>query len=289
MAALLTIWAADFFTSAGKPRGTPAATAEQTEWVLERSSDHPGMQATCVALDPAGRRVAVGNRSGEVGVWEADGPRLLWRWPAHPTYTTAVAFTPDGEMALSAGSDMVLRLWILAADGPILRAETATEGRVLGIAVAPDGRSAATGSVGSVTVWQIGEAGLVPSATTVADWPVHVLVFSPDGARLAFSAGDNVVRVWRPSGNDGPSPIGVSEDYQVRGLGFAPDGRELTALDTGGQLLRWDLVNAERHDVGLAVTDCRAAAFATDLRRVVIAHVNGSVRLVARPGGPADY
>jgi WD40 repeat protein len=185
---------------------------------------------------------------------------------------------------------MVLRLWVLAADGPVLRAEAATTGRVLGIAVAPDGRSVATGSVGSVTAWQIGDAGLTPAATVaVPDWPVHVLAYSPDGDRLAFAAGDNHVRVWRPGGTDGPIPVAVSEDYQIRGLGFAPDGRGLVALDTGGQLLHWDLGSAERHDVGLAVPVCRAAAFTTDLRRVVIVHFDGSARLVALPGGPADF
>lgn len=288
--ALLAAIAAAFHTTGRQPGAAAEAAVERTEWVLGRPGDHSAAEKVCAAIDPAGRRVAIGNRAGEVGVWEADGPRPLWLWPAHPASTTAVALTPDGGMVLSAGSDMVLRLWALTAGGPVLRAEAVAAGRVLGIAVAPDGRSVATGSVGSVTVWRVEGTGLTPVAeTAVPGRPVHTLAFSPDGRRLVFAADDNVVRLWRPDGTGGPTPVGVSEANQVRGLGFTPVGREVAALDTEGRLIRWDIDTGERKDVWLAVPTCRAAAFAADLRRAVIVHHVGTVRLVSLSGGPVDF
>jgi WD40 repeat protein len=288
--ALLAAIAAAFHTTGRQPGAAAEAAAERTEWVLGRPGDHPAAKAVCAAIDPAGRRVAIGSWAGEVAVWEADGPRPLWRWTAHPASTTAVALTPDGGMVLSAGSDMVLRLWALTAGGPVLRAEAVATGRVLGIAVAPDGRSAATGSVGSVTVWRVEGTGLTPAAeTAVPGWPVHTLAFSTDGRRLAFAADDNVVRLWRPDGTGGPTAVGVSETYLVRGLGFTPGGGEVVALDTEGRLIRWDVGTGERRDMCLAVPTCRTAAFTADLCRAVIVHHVGSVRLVSLSGGPEDF
>src|SRR5262245_26267995 len=280
LAALSAACAAVLLALSWRPAGVGRA-----EWVLGRPGDPPTMQAVCVAVDPAGRRVAVGNRAGEVGVWEADGPRPLWRWPAHPEYTTADGFTPDGEMVLSAGCDLVLRRWGLAPDRPALRSETTAPGRVLALAFAPDGRSMGSGAIGGVTVWRVGASGLTPVAgAVVPGWPVHALAFSPAGDRLAFAAGDNVVRLWRPGGADGPTSVAVSEHCHVRGLGFDMGGRRLAALDTWGRVLRWDLDTGEERDGWLAVPACRTVAFTADLRPAVIAHHAGTTRMVALPG-----
>src|SRR5258708_16619963 len=62
----------------------------------------------------------------------------------HAGDVEAVAFTPDGETLVTAGSDGLAKLWDVATEK--VRADlTGHEGKVLCVAVSPDGKAIATG------------------------------------------------------------------------------------------------------------------------------------------------
>jgi WD40 repeat protein len=68
----------------------------------------------------------------------------------------AVAFSPDGRRAVSAGADHDVRLWDVAT-GRQLRTFAGHTGTVWGIAYSPDGRRAFSGSDdGSARLWVLG-------------------------------------------------------------------------------------------------------------------------------------
>jgi WD40 repeat protein len=192
-------------------------------------------------------------------------------------------------VVLTAGRDKVLRLWALTTDGPVIRAEVPTPDPVIGLAVAPDSRTLAVGSVREVTVYRIGPDGRpTAAATTATGQAVHRLAFAPDGDRLVFAALDNAVRVWRPGGPDGPARFAV-HDGKVRGLGFTPDGRGLVALGTEGHMTLWDAGTGDLVREWQVVTQtCLMAGLAPDLRRAVTLQRDGTARVVPLPGGLTD-
>src|SRR5262249_34086570 len=140
-----------------------------------------------------------------------------------------------------------------------------------------------------VDIWRLEEGGLTLGAEVlVPNWPVHTLAFSPKGDKLAFGAGDNMIRLWRADSHEQPTQIAVSDDNHIRGLGFAADGRGLLALDTEGRLMCLELGTGRRRDQWRALPMCRIPASAPALRRVMPPHHDGTARLMTLPDWPVD-
>lgn len=72
----------------------------------------------------------------------------------HRQAVHAVAMTPDGRLAVTAGLDLTLRVWDLAA-GQQLRTLQGYSGWVLDVAVSADGRTAVTVSPQALRVWDV--------------------------------------------------------------------------------------------------------------------------------------
>ena len=69
-------------------------------------------------------------------------------------------------------------------------------------------------------------------------------VISADGATLATTGIDHVIRLWNVA--DGRSKGRLAgHGAEVFGIGFAPDGRSLISGDTSGVVLLWDLARAQ--------------------------------------------
>jgi WD40 repeat protein len=84
-----------------------------------------GHQPGCVAITPSGQTIATGGFDGKVLIWDwrNGDPMLRSALPAHPSFVTSIAFSPDG-LYLATGSDDGLRLWRVGFDlVPQLHAE----------------------------------------------------------------------------------------------------------------------------------------------------------------------
>src|SRR5207245_1570455 len=115
-----------------------------------------------------------------------------------------LTFSFDGRFILSSSNDTTARLWEVESGQEVGRfippTRPSTNG-VLGVAFAPDGRTALLGCRdGVVRVWTLPEFTTTKSSTTVrlsVDLPelAHLAV-SPDGQLALLAGADKTARLW---------------------------------------------------------------------------------------------
>jgi hypothetical protein len=189
-----------------------------------------------VAFDPGGR-LAAGDGSGVVRVWDLDRPAdapVTLRSPvevgeSHVIRT--VALGPGGRLAACDGSGAV-RVWDL--DRPDAEPVTLRGGMIYldTVALGPGGRLAAGDGGGEVRVWDLDHPADAPVILRGGKDYVIAVALGP-GGWLASGDIRGVVRVWDLDRSaDAPVTLQVGTDQvlgtdRVRAVAFGADGRSL--------------------------------------------------------------
>jgi WD40 repeat protein len=271
----------------GAPRAGPDgdAVSRQAELVIGRRNA-PGQEHTyCVAFGPGGQWFADGTRDGTVRLWHRASQAVRCRWTAHADVVTALAFAPDRLELASAARDQMIRLWSLRGDLPVLRAEVRGGDWPQALAVAPDGRTVAVAFPKAVLLWRLEGHRLLPAGErSTGGNGVRSLAFAPDGALLAAGvAGLDAVQLWRLDEQGEPTVLAGSEGSPARGLGFSCDGRTVVTVHASGVVIARDLHGGGRREGLLEGPACRQAALAPNGRDVLVAHFDGTARLLPLP------
>lgn len=155
-------------------------------------------------------RVALSRDNGRVAFNEDDGRIQVWDWTTGKTLLELrgharaapwkfavqdLAFTPDGDRLLSAGSDRTLRLWELSSGREALQLVGHSD-VVTAIALSPDGAMLATASCDqTVRLWNVAtwEVRAVFRGHLDEVWDV---AFSADGKALVTAGKDGTVKLW---------------------------------------------------------------------------------------------
>jgi WD40 repeat protein len=238
--------------------------------------DTPGTGSAGLAFSPDGTLLAAADTSGDVQLWHvatrqpagaplkaspipgaARAPELS---PAAGTSGQQVAFSADGTLIASGGSDGYARVWDVATGRPAghpiavdpytaIRRTSLNYG-VNAVAFSPAGRLLATAAAnGYVRLWNpatgtaVGRPMLTAAAPGFGGPDAHGIAFSPDGKMLATAGTAAGVQLWstaspaqagkplrvlhRSSAGD-PTHIPVS----CGGLAFSPDGRQLACASS---------------------------------------------------------
>lgn len=151
---------------------------------------------TSVALSPDGQTLASGiNRN--IKLWHLNEERELTTLRGHPGMVQALAFSRDGQMLASGGSDGSIKLWWVK-DGQELRTLAAHNHVLSSLAFAPDGKMLASHSVyeNTIKLWRVTDGQLILGMTFYLGL-VFAIAFSVDGQAIACGSQDEMLKIWR--------------------------------------------------------------------------------------------
>jgi len=201
------------------------------------------------ALDwsPDGTRLLVGDSTGGVQVFTAEGTRL-WRSVEHTGSVYGVSWAPDGgHIASSSSRPNTIRVYDAASGTVLLRGEAGNGNWKITWSPTSD-RLAWFVQKGETDIVRIFDAA---NFTPLMDctghtWIVWCVSWSPQGNLLASGAGETVIkgrdttiRLWDP--RDG-SCLQCLEGHTelINGLGWSPDGIRLASASKDKTVRVWD-------------------------------------------------
>ncbi len=180
--------------------------------------------------------LASASEDGTVYVQVASTGAAVTTLPAHSGSANSVAFSPDGGLLATAGSDGRVRVWNTSTWGYTNLTDT---GNVTSVDFSGSGLYlAASNASGGIIVWQASDLSFVRNMTAPA--AVYSIAFNPSGASLVSGGADNILRVWDTLAgwNFQNLTTGVA-GQTMRAVDWSSDGAQVAAGGTERRLRLW--------------------------------------------------
>jgi WD40 repeat protein len=175
---------------------------------------------TGIAVRPGSNEAVIVGDDHVVHLVEINTGRLIQTLPGHEDWIRTIAFSPNGNTLLTAGSDRRILKWDLEQKRwGIFASENAS---IESIAFSPDGNWVA--AVGFDSTLRIYDAKTGQKTTDLAcpSGDLRAVAFSPDGQRLAAGGRSGQLLIWENRNQQWKSISQNSIHQQrIQGIGFA--------------------------------------------------------------------
>lgn len=188
--------------------------------------------ATCFALRPDGREMAIATSEGQVWLFRLDNPHLATVRQAGEDEITDLAYSPDGQRLAACCDDRKVR--VLGSPGEV--DEIAGHGPIRVVAWMVDGKGFVTGDAeGQVRVQYLGQSQpyrVMRASGRAVQW----VGASSDGQHFAWRCEDGVLGAIGARPDPEPRRLAVGQ-HGVTALAWAPAGDRLFACLMDGNVI----------------------------------------------------
>jgi WD40 repeat protein len=252
-------------------------TGKEVKRVLEVGGGRPGL-----AMSRDGRHGLTGHGSSpDFHLVEVPSLKIVRGFRGHVGGLYAVALSPDGNRAASAGSDDTLRLWDVRTVKELRRFTGAGSPRCL--AFSPDGKRLLSGQAAGVgkplvRLWDV-ETGKLLRSLEGHDGHVTAVAFLPGGKRALSAGGAGHLRLWDL--DRGEELRRMTHKGLIHDAAVSPDGRRALSAGYNDNTVRvWDLgTGTVLHAFAGHIAPVLGVAFSADGKRALSSDAVGCLRL----------
>jgi len=216
---------------------------------------------------------------GELILWDIESGSELRRVTGHSNWINGVAFSPDGQTALSASSDGTLILWDIET-GSVIRHFEGHTGGVNSVAFNPDGQTDANNLTAisasddaSLILWNVSTGGIIRRFEEHKD-KVNSAAFSPStkasagGQTIISGSDDSSIILWDVATGEVIQHF-VGHTARVTDLAFTSDGSAILSTAKDQSLSLWSIETGEQIDQEIFSGGANFLAISPDGRTVV--------------------
>ncbi|XP_032218191.2 periodic tryptophan protein 2 homolog isoform X3 [Nematostella vectensis] len=212
---------------------------QSESYILKQQGHYYDMNV--LAYSPDGNYIATGGDDGKVKLWNTMTGFCFVTFHEHSASVTAVTFSPNGQVVLSASLDGTVRAFDLNRYRNFRTFASPRPAQFSTLALDSSGEVVAAGSRDTfeIFVWSI-QTGRLLEVLAGHEAPVSSLAFSPSHPVLISGAWDKTVRLWNVfESKVSRETLNLTSD--VVSIAVRPDGREVAISSLDGALTFWDL------------------------------------------------